>query len=89
MEKEKLNSWMLLCTLNDIEVEIDYNDIINNFAMTKARRKSLLYMYYDNRSDLLKNKDVEWKGNPSQSKTGKVRTDGGGCSGNSGEGLTI
>ncbi|GFV68042.1 dimer_Tnp_hAT domain-containing protein [Trichonephila clavipes] len=39
MENEKLNSLMLLCTQNDITMEIDYNNIINDFAMMKARRK--------------------------------------------------
>ncbi|GFS65344.1 dimer_Tnp_hAT domain-containing protein [Trichonephila clavipes] len=39
MEKENLNSLMLLRTQNDITMETDYNDIINDFAMLKARRK--------------------------------------------------
>ncbi|GFV74905.1 hypothetical protein TNCV_1041431 [Trichonephila clavipes] len=42
MEKEKLNSSMFMCTQNDITMEIDYNDVINDFAMIKALRKPLL-----------------------------------------------
>ncbi|GFX04604.1 hypothetical protein TNCV_901321 [Trichonephila clavipes] len=54
MESEKLNSLMSLCSQNDIAIEIDYNDVINDFAMIKARRKSLLYTY----NDSTKNKDA-------------------------------
>ncbi|GFW75169.1 hypothetical protein TNCV_448741 [Trichonephila clavipes] len=45
METEKFNSLILLCTQNDITIEIDCNDVINNFTMTKARRNPLLYKY--------------------------------------------
>ena len=56
MENEKLNSLMLLCTQNDITMKIDYNDVINDFAMIKAQRKPLLYIYND--SDSTRNKGV-------------------------------
>ncbi|GFX89987.1 hypothetical protein TNCV_886851 [Trichonephila clavipes] len=56
MGKEKLDSWLLLCTQNEITIQIDYNDVINDFAMIKARRKPLLYKCND--SDSTKNKDV-------------------------------
>ncbi|GFV37760.1 uncharacterized protein TNCV_3040181 [Trichonephila clavipes] len=55
--KERLNSLMLLCTQNDITMDIDCNDVVNDFARIKTRRKSLLYQYNDN--DSTKNKDVE------------------------------
>ncbi|GFX01148.1 hypothetical protein TNCV_4581141 [Trichonephila clavipes] len=42
MENKKFNSLMLLCTQNDIATETYYNDVIKNFAMTKARRKPSL-----------------------------------------------
>ena len=56
MENEKLNSLMLICTQNYITMEIEYNDVIKDFAMIKARRKPLLYNYND--SDSTKNKDI-------------------------------
>ncbi|GFX75519.1 hypothetical protein TNCV_4714261 [Trichonephila clavipes] len=56
VEKGKLKGLMLLCTQNDITMEIDYNDVIDDFAMMKARRKPLLYKYND--SDSKKNKEV-------------------------------
>ncbi|GFX78213.1 hypothetical protein TNCV_5135601 [Trichonephila clavipes] len=54
MENEKLNSLMLLCTQNDITMEIDYNDVVNDFAMIKSRGRPLLYKYYGR--DTIKNK---------------------------------
>ncbi|GFS51034.1 hypothetical protein TNCV_3277601 [Trichonephila clavipes] len=39
-EEEKLNSLMLLCTQNDITMEIDYNDVINDFAMIQVQSTS-------------------------------------------------
>ncbi|GFU42026.1 hypothetical protein TNCV_4677101 [Trichonephila clavipes] len=56
IEKEKLNSWMLLCTQNDITRETDYNEAISDYAMIKARRERLLYKPND--SDSTKHKDV-------------------------------
>ncbi|GFW45939.1 hypothetical protein TNCV_4496581 [Trichonephila clavipes] len=56
MEKEMLNSLMLLCTQNDITMDIYYNDVINDFAMMSDQKKPLLYQYND--SDSTKNKDV-------------------------------
>ncbi|GFU03432.1 uncharacterized protein TNCV_11991 [Trichonephila clavipes] len=50
MEKEKLNNLMLLCTQIDKTMETDNNDVINDFAMIKARRKPLLYKYNDSNS---------------------------------------
>lgn len=55
MENDKLNSFMLLCTQNDMTMDIDYNDVINDFAMIEGRRKPLLNKYND--SDSIKNKD--------------------------------
>uniref|UniRef100_A0A8D8Q8V9 HAT C-terminal dimerisation domain-containing protein n=1 Tax=Cacopsylla melanoneura TaxID=428564 RepID=A0A8D8Q8V9_9HEMI len=49
MQNEKLNSLMLLCTQNDITLALDYDDVINDFAMIKARKKPLL-KYIDNES---------------------------------------
>ncbi|GFW49905.1 hypothetical protein TNCV_1885681 [Trichonephila clavipes] len=43
-ENEQLNNLMLLCTQNDITIEIDYNDVINDFARIKAGRKLLLFL---------------------------------------------
>ncbi|GFV51092.1 hypothetical protein TNCV_4743691 [Trichonephila clavipes] len=40
MEKEMLNSLMLLCAQN-ITMDVVYNDVMNDFAMTKTRRKPL------------------------------------------------
>ncbi|GFY09193.1 hypothetical protein TNCV_4663831 [Trichonephila clavipes] len=34
VENENLNSLMLLRAQNDIAIEIDYNDVINDFAIT-------------------------------------------------------
>lgn len=48
MENKKLNSLMLLCTQNDITMGIDYDGVINDFAMIKARRKPLLNKYNGN-----------------------------------------
>ncbi|GFX78611.1 dimer_Tnp_hAT domain-containing protein [Trichonephila clavipes] len=56
IKNEKFNGLMLLCTENDITMEIDYNDVINDFAMIKARKKPLLYVY--NVSNSTKNKDI-------------------------------
>ncbi|GFX82985.1 hypothetical protein TNCV_4938551 [Trichonephila clavipes] len=53
---EKLNSLMLLYAQNDITIEIDYNDVINNFAMPKAH---LLYKYNGKDSGLRNNQDAE------------------------------
>ncbi|GFV10893.1 hypothetical protein TNCV_4706581 [Trichonephila clavipes] len=46
---------MVLCNQNDIALEIDNNDVINDLAKIKARRKPLLYKY----SNSTKNKDVQ------------------------------
>ncbi|GFW58278.1 uncharacterized protein TNCV_2634521 [Trichonephila clavipes] len=43
--KEKLKSLMLLCTQHGNTMDNDFNDVINDFAMIKARRKPLLYKY--------------------------------------------
>ncbi|GFX32921.1 hypothetical protein TNCV_890571 [Trichonephila clavipes] len=55
VEKEKLIILMLLRTKTDITMEIDYNDIINDFEIIKAQRP-LLYKFND--SDTKKNKDI-------------------------------
>ncbi|GFT46953.1 hypothetical protein TNCV_3746391 [Trichonephila clavipes] len=41
MEKEMLNSLMLLYPENCITMGIDYNDVINDFVMIKAQKKHL------------------------------------------------
>ncbi|GFY10350.1 hypothetical protein TNCV_2630271 [Trichonephila clavipes] len=41
MKNEKLNSLMMLRAQNDITMEIDYDPVIKDFAMIKARRKLL------------------------------------------------
>ncbi|GFU80015.1 transposable element Tcb2 transposase [Trichonephila clavipes] len=56
MEKEMLISLMLLCTQNDITMDIDYYDVIKDFATIKTRRKPLLHKPNDSNST--KNKDV-------------------------------
>ncbi|GFX33924.1 hypothetical protein TNCV_911281 [Trichonephila clavipes] len=43
MENNMLNTLMLLRTQNGITMEIDYNDVINDFAMIEARRKPFCY----------------------------------------------
>ncbi|GFV58680.1 uncharacterized protein TNCV_1947451 [Trichonephila clavipes] len=45
VENEKLNSLNCYALKIDIKMEIDYNDILNDFAMIKARRKPLLYYW--------------------------------------------
>ncbi|GFT73336.1 hypothetical protein TNCV_4009521 [Trichonephila clavipes] len=47
MENKRLNSLMLLCTQNDTSMEFDYKEVINDFALIKARKKPLLYLYND------------------------------------------
>ncbi|GFS50382.1 hypothetical protein TNCV_1638731 [Trichonephila clavipes] len=54
MEKEMLNSLMLLCTQNDITMDIDNTDVINDFAKIKTRSKPLLYKYSDRDSTTYK-----------------------------------
>ncbi|GFW23376.1 hypothetical protein TNCV_3804751 [Trichonephila clavipes] len=56
MEDEKFNSLILLRTQNDITIEIDYNDIIDDYGMIKARKKPLLCKNDD--TVTTKNKDV-------------------------------
>ncbi|GFY30551.1 hypothetical protein TNCV_3523141 [Trichonephila clavipes] len=56
MEKEIRKGLMLPYTQRDITMDIDYNDVPNDFAMIKTRRKSLLHKYND--SDSTKNKAV-------------------------------
>lgn len=40
--EEKLNNLMLLCTASDITLKIDFNNLIDDFARSKQRKKALL-----------------------------------------------
>ncbi|GFV34959.1 histone-lysine N-methyltransferase SETMAR [Trichonephila clavipes] len=56
-EKKSLTECDAVCTQNGIAFEIDYMNVINDIAMTKAGRKLVLFKYND--SESTKNKDVE------------------------------
>lgn len=43
MEEQKLNSLSLLAIESEQEHKIDFEDIINDFASQKSRKKSTVY----------------------------------------------